>query len=607
MTSTSSTSCSTRSRRARSSLARRGRRRRRGRAQHAVHALADRLAGDRLRRHRRATSSSDCSCVELARRSPAAVRRRRCGVWSTLVARARRRSSTTVDAADHDPSEVIGHAQRAATICRALRVATGRTVAACCSPSSRSGTRARPCRRAACRSATSCCPSIRRRASAGCCSAPSSPRHLPGVDDDLSRRPSPDRPDRARRAGRAAAAAAPLPGRPSRARRQRHRLVGEGDNVQLRASTRKGSRSGPGARRDLRRRAARAASRPVVAPVLHKAMRWRGPIGPALIAHLAGAAGARRCRRSPTRRRGRSTCSASRSARARSTKREVTAQLPRRGCASSIPTTAATEASAGKAIADLDEARRILLGKSDMSAVLLFPGAGTDATHPSPACAIERGGRPDAVRARRLPVPQGRAARRPTARRCCWPPCATSSTPSSACTADRSCWAGARWAGGCARWSPPAPTGSAAAPSVAGLVLICYPLHPPGKPDQLRVEHLPAITVPCLFVSRHQRSVRHARRARAVDGDDPRRTSRTSGSRASGHDLKGADAHDRRRRHQLSCLLELGCVEPADGSVSGVLGVELFELPVRGLRDTTQHDRPTTTSWPSASSAITRP
>jgi len=36
---------------------------------------------------------------------------------------------------------------------------------------------------------------------------------------------------------------------------------------------------------------------------------------------------------------------------------------------------------------------------------------------------------------------------------------------------------------------------------LAGLVLICYPLHPPGKPDQLRVEHLPSITVPCLFIS----------------------------------------------------------------------------------------------------------
>ncbi len=36
---------------------------------------------------------------------------------------------------------------------------------------------------------------------------------------------------------------------------------------------------------------------------------------------------------------------------------------------------------------------------------------------------------------------------------------------------------------------------------LAGLVLICYPLHPPKKPENLRVEHLPAISVPCLFVS----------------------------------------------------------------------------------------------------------
>lgn len=34
-----------------------------------------------------------------------------------------------------------------------------------------------------------------------------------------------------------------------------------------------------------------------------------------------------------------------------------------------------------------------------------------------------------------------------------------------------------------------------------GLVLISYPLHPPGRPDQLRTEHLGRIGVPCLFVS----------------------------------------------------------------------------------------------------------
>ncbi len=33
------------------------------------------------------------------------------------------------------------------------------------------------------------------------------------------------------------------------------------------------------------------------------------------------------------------------------------------------------------------------------------------------------------------------------------------------------------------------------------LVLVSYPLHPPGRPDKLRTAHLPAVTVPCLFVS----------------------------------------------------------------------------------------------------------
>ncbi len=35
---------------------------------------------------------------------------------------------------------------------------------------------------------------------------------------------------------------------------------------------------------------------------------------------------------------------------------------------------------------------------------------------------------------------------------------------------------------------------------LAGLVLISYPLHPPGKPETLRVDHLPGIAVPCLFI-----------------------------------------------------------------------------------------------------------
>jgi len=36
---------------------------------------------------------------------------------------------------------------------------------------------------------------------------------------------------------------------------------------------------------------------------------------------------------------------------------------------------------------------------------------------------------------------------------------------------------------------------------VAALVLVSYPLHPPGRPELLRTAHFPDLGVPCLFVS----------------------------------------------------------------------------------------------------------
>ena len=45
-----------------------------------------------------------------------------------------------------------------------------------------------------------------------------------------------------------------------------------------------------------------------------------------------------------------------------------------------------------------------------------------------------------------------------------------------------------------------ADTRAGAPPGVAGLVLLGYPLHPPGRPEKLRAAHLPAITAPMLFV-----------------------------------------------------------------------------------------------------------
>jgi uncharacterized protein len=37
--------------------------------------------------------------------------------------------------------------------------------------------------------------------------------------------------------------------------------------------------------------------------------------------------------------------------------------------------------------------------------------------------------------------------------------------------------------------------------SAKGLALLSYPLHPPGRPEQLRTEHFAELTMPCLFVS----------------------------------------------------------------------------------------------------------
>jgi predicted alpha/beta-hydrolase family hydrolase len=38
-------------------------------------------------------------------------------------------------------------------------------------------------------------------------------------------------------------------------------------------------------------------------------------------------------------------------------------------------------------------------------------------------------------------------------------------------------------------------------PGIDGLVFLGYPLHPPGKPDQLRDEHLYSLRLPMLFIS----------------------------------------------------------------------------------------------------------
>ncbi len=75
----------------------------------------------------------------------------------------------------------------------------------------------------------------------------------------------------------------------------------------------------------------------------------------------------------------------------------------------------------------------------------------------------------------------------------------------------------------------------------AALVLVSYPLHPPGRPDRLRVEHLVDLRVPTLFVhgTRDPFATPDELEAAAAAIPGPVTHVWIDGGR---HDLKGADA-----------------------------------------------------------------
>jgi predicted alpha/beta-hydrolase family hydrolase len=75
-----------------------------------------------------------------------------------------------------------------------------------------------------------------------------------------------------------------------------------------------------------------------------------------------------------------------------------------------------------------------------------------------------------------------------------------------------------------------------------GLVLISYPLHPPGKPDRLRVEHLSAIKVPTLFISGTKDAFGTPDEFAASTAIMPKQAKVTHlWIEGKGHDLKGVD------------------------------------------------------------------
>lgn len=166
-----------------------------------------------------------------------------------------------------------------------------------------------------------------------------------------------------------------------------------------------------------------------------------------------------------------------------------------------------------------------------MTTLLLFPGAGSDRDHGS-LVAIERAVAP--MPCVRADFPYRKAGRRAPDRA---PVLLAAVREESAAIAGPLVLGGRSMGGRICSMI----VGDDADPVAAvGLVLISYPLHPPGKPDRLRVEHLPRISVPCLFVQ-------GTRDAFGTPDELREWTATIAGPvdhvwiDGKGHDLKGAD------------------------------------------------------------------
>ena len=130
--------------------------------------------------------------------------------------------------------------------------------------------------------------------------------------------------------------------------------------------------------------------------------------------------------------------------------------------------------------------------------MLLTPGAGADRDQPA-LVAIEEALAPEAIAVERMDFPYRRAGRRSPDR------------PAVLVNAVRDVAAGlaertglpatALVLGGRSMGGRMCSVAVAEGLPALGLVLVSYPLHPPGKPERRRTEHFPDLATPCLFVS----------------------------------------------------------------------------------------------------------
>lgn len=170
-----------------------------------------------------------------------------------------------------------------------------------------------------------------------------------------------------------------------------------------------------------------------------------------------------------------------------------------------------------------------------MTQLLLFPGAGSASTHSS-LVAIEAAIAPmPCVRADFAYRKAGRTApdRTPVLLQ------AVREAAAPMLADDRKLLLGGRSMGG--RMCSLAVADEADPLPASGLVLICYPLHPPGKPDSLRVEHFPRLNVPCLFISGTKDAFGSPSELEAWTETIPGSVTH-EWLDGKGHDLKGCDA-----------------------------------------------------------------
>jgi uncharacterized protein len=132
-----------------------------------------------------------------------------------------------------------------------------------------------------------------------------------------------------------------------------------------------------------------------------------------------------------------------------------------------------------------------------VSHLLLFPGAGAGRDQAT-LVALDKGLRP-AWKTTRADFPYRKAGRRAPDR----PPVLLQAVRDELARIrdDRVVVGGRSMGGRMCSMIAGAVDGTPPPAKLQGVVAISYPLHPPGRPDALRVEHLPTITVPCLFVS----------------------------------------------------------------------------------------------------------